>query len=120
MKYLIRITNTYNTHNSLEREVQEFLKAIDRTLIRSEYIENLKSGISDEISRLSKENKRCKTISTHWYKSGTEDQDWSMFLTGICGLTLLHVNDRHLAIRAKGEASFLYATSRQDETASET
>jgi hypothetical protein len=108
MKYLINITNTYNTHNSLEREVQEFLKVINRTLIKSEDIDLAKSAIVNEIDRLSHENKRCKPIGTNWYKSGSEDQDWSMFLTGICGFTLLHVS---------GKNPFCIPSDGQDETA---
>lgn len=91
MKYLIKIETTYNTHNSLERDIQTFIHSINRVLFKAAEVEKVKKAISDEIDMMSSFNKRCKPIKATWYNYNIQHKDWSLFLTGICALTLVHV-----------------------------
>ncbi|WP_343524371.1 hypothetical protein [Pedobacter sp.] len=91
MKYLIKIDNTYNTHNSLERDIQNFILSINRVLFVANEVEKVKKAISEEIDIMSRSNKRCKPITAHWYAPNNYTKDWCMFLTGVCAVTLVEV-----------------------------
>lgn len=91
--YLIKINNAYSLQNSLQKDVYQYLKSIDRQVIDTIQIRKVKADILKSIEDINKKHTRCKSIEAHWnaWKDNKCDEDDHHLQIGhgiICNLTI--------------------------------
>ena len=85
---------TYNGHqlatkNKLEKEVSEYIKTLDRTLVHETDLPKFKEEFLKNIDDISKKHPRCKPLKPYWDERRNSD----IFLSGIYfnHFTIYHV-----------------------------
>jgi len=85
---------TYNGHqlatkNKLEKEVSEYIKTLDRTLIHEGNLVAFKEMVIEKIEEFNQKHPRCKPLKPYWDERRNSD----IFLSGIYfnHFTIYHV-----------------------------
>lgn len=78
-----------STKNKLEKEVAEYLKSIDRTLVHKGNLVAFKESVIEKIEEFNKKHTRCKPLKPTWDDRRNND----IFLSGVYfnHFTIYHV-----------------------------
>lgn len=75
-RYLSKVDMTYAPKNSLEKEVIKYLKRMDRLIVHSEDISELKKIILKHIKVLEKAYPRCSKLDAIFYHNQFDECFW--------------------------------------------
>jgi len=67
--FIILVEHNYKIKNTLEKDVFEYAKSIDRKIFDHDQFEVVKERIHAKIQELNEKNKRCKPMKT-WFTPG--------------------------------------------------
>lgn len=71
--YLAYLTQATTPKNKLEEDFFLYLKALDRTLVSDQEIENFTQEILDDYARLCNQHHRCKPIENRFFRGLNKD-----------------------------------------------
>lgn len=77
--YIAHLDYATATKNNLEASFYEYLRAIDRTLIDNDKINDYQQMILDKYDELCKEFSRCKPIEKHFSSDFLGNGDFQLF-----------------------------------------
>jgi len=80
--HLCIMHHSYAFKNNLEKAVFEYLKSIDRSLIKGNELWDVIHVIESKIKKLSSEFPRCKPISFNWSNYSDNEKDLILYLNG--------------------------------------
>jgi hypothetical protein len=80
MYYFSYISMTYTAKNKLQKEALEYLKTVNRKVLKSELeLEIFKEKIIQDIKDINAKHPRCTALNPHWYNySGDKEKDYTL------------------------------------------
>lgn len=70
--YLCILEMEYQCNNKLKKELLEFFRSLDRTLVVKDKIEELKQSILDGVAKINEQNPRCKPVKIYFEKTDNQ------------------------------------------------
>jgi hypothetical protein len=76
MRYMIMVTNELSANNSLKKEMLEYIKTWNRTIIDDINLETIKNSALKICEVINTSNTRCKKLDIRWTERwGSNDRD---------------------------------------------